>query len=183
LNVPRLRLPAHRARAAGRAALVALLVALVAPLALYAFPPLAGADHAFVVLSGSMEPALSTGDVVFARAVDPPRIAPGDVVTYRAPGGAGALLTHRVVEASADEGGVVLRTKGDANDAVDPWPVRGEDVVGVMAFRVPLWGHLPMFAKTWPGYVALVVLPSLALLAKGARDLWRELERRKEAQA
>jgi len=48
-----------------------LLIALVLPFVAYAVPQVAGAEHSFVVLSGSMEPSISPGDVVLVAGVQP----------------------------------------------------------------------------------------------------------------
>ena len=48
----------------------------------------------------------------------------GDVVTYLPPADSGVttLVTHRIVEIEpGEQGGSVMRTKGDANADVDPW--------------------------------------------------------------
>ena len=66
---------------------VALVLALTVPLAFSARP--------LTVLSGSMEPALKTGDVIVVQRKAPMGVRPGDIVTFREPGGR-RLITHRV---------------------------------------------------------------------------------------
>ena len=68
-------------------------LALAVPLAFHARP--------LVVLSGSMEPALGTGDVSVVRTIAPLDARPGDVVTFRDPDDADRLITHRVREMHA----------------------------------------------------------------------------------
>lgn len=159
-----------RARRAARVAAALLILALAAPAAPYHFPRLVGADGAFVVVSGSMSPTLDAGDVAFVRATD--GVAVGDVVTFRV---GGSFVTHRVVEVL--DGGRAFRTQGDANDAPDAWTVREDQVVGELAFALPLWGHLPALARTPLGYVLLVLLPCAAIGALTVRDILREARR------
>ncbi len=52
--------------------------------------------RSFTVLSGSMEPAISTGDVVVNERVGPLETRPGDVLTFRDPTRQGRLITHRL---------------------------------------------------------------------------------------
>jgi signal peptidase I len=65
-----------------------LLLALTLP-RLFGMPVL-------VVLSGSMEPALATGDVVIESRISPLDEKVGDVVTVRDPERPERLITHRV---------------------------------------------------------------------------------------
>ena len=80
-----------------------------------------------VVLSGSMEPGIRTGGLVFT---DTRRREPqtGDIITYRL---RDVRITHRVVRRE----GTVLITKGDANEGEDPLPVEAEQVLGTVIFH------------------------------------------------
>lgn len=111
------------------------------------------------ISSGSMSPAIRTGDVVIARAWDASsEIVPGSIITYETADG---YITHRVVD--IDEDGTLV-VKGDANRTEDP-PVHPDQVVGVARLVIPYAG-LP---SSWLnagryGYVALfLVLSGTAL--------------------
>src|SRR6056297_1568948 len=85
----------------GRLGLVVLVIVL-APFVAFAFPPLVGANHSYVVLSSSMSPAIGAGDVVFVSGVDPTAIEEGDVITFEVgettrTAGSATRITHRVV--------------------------------------------------------------------------------------
>ena len=75
---------------------------------------------ASVVLSGSMEPALSVGDLLIVR--EQAHYEAGDIVVYQS----GSMpVVHRIV--SISEEGVI--TRGDANNANDDiisWEILGE---------------------------------------------------------
>lgn len=160
------------------AALLALLV-VVAPFVAQAYPSIVGADHAFVVQSGSMEPAIQTGSVVFVNAVPSSavqdRISEGDVITY-AEGGAAATTTHRVVEKHYNGQSVRFTTKGDANDDVDPESVYRDEVVGKVLFSIPLVGYVVAFGSTRLGWLVMVLLPVTLLIASELWTLYRALE-------
>jgi len=50
----------------------------------------------FIVLSGSMEPTISTGDLVLTKEVAPEQINIGDIITFRVEGN--TMVTHRVTD-------------------------------------------------------------------------------------
>jgi signal peptidase len=144
-----------RARKVAVALAGVLLVAAVVPFVVFAVPQVVGADHGYVILSGSMEPALSPGDVVIVAATA--EVAAGDIVTFD--DGNEVPTTHRVV--GTQDGQFV--TKGDANEEPDSRLVARESLVGKVVLTIPLVGHVILWANTPTGYVAMVVAP-LALL-------------------
>lgn len=134
-----------------------VLVAVVVPFLVIAVPQAVGADHSFVILSGSMEPSISPGDVVIVDASG--AVAVGDVVTFDS--GSEVPTTHRVVDAV--DGQYV--TKGDANENVDSRPVDPDDVLGRVSLTIPLAGYVVLWTNSPTGYVALVIIPIGLLLA------------------
>jgi signal peptidase len=157
-----------------------LLVAVVVPFVVFAVPQVVGAEQSYVVLSGSMEPAIPTGSAVIVERASPDAIERGDVITFE--GGSSELTTtHRVVEVRTVDGERRFRTKGDNNEDVDPRPVPEEAVVGrVMElsvpgvgsalFVIPFIGYVVQFAKTTVGFGLLVVLPFALLVASELRE-------------
>ncbi|MFE6234929.1 signal peptidase I [Cellulosimicrobium sp. NPDC057862] len=131
--------PLRRAWSVVVGTVMAVLLALVA--AVVVLPALLGAAP-LTVLTGSMEPALSPGDVVVVRPVDPADVHVGDVVTFQPVSDDPSLVTHRVVGVTQGAEGVAgLTTRGDANDAADD-PIVPDQVQGRVAYSVPLVGHL-----------------------------------------
>jgi signal peptidase len=157
-----------------RALKVALTVALlvvVGAFVIQAFPAVAGVDYSFTVQSGSMEPAIQTGSVVFVEDVPAERVEEGDVITFSDDGG--NLITHRVIEKHAADSSVRFVTKGDANENPDHEPVYRDDLVGVVAFSIPLIGYVVAFGNTTLGYVALVLVPVVLLILNELWELWK----------
>jgi signal peptidase len=130
-------------------------IALALPLAFHARP--------LVVLSGSMEPVLGTGDVSVVRTIAPLEARPGDVVTFRDPDDADRLITHRVREMHAQGPVVVFRTRGDANTASENWQVRSTEEIGRVVYRIPKLGWALMYARS-KGLFVLMLGGALALL-------------------
>lgn len=147
----------------------AVVVPLVAGLTMIAIGigPRTGAYRTLTVLSGSMTPAIARGSMVVVTPIAPADVSKGDVITFNAPIDGSPVVTHRV-DAIVEPGAVpVVRTKGDANAAPDPWLARidGETVWkvsmvvphagrAVAAFRAPqarpllLYG-LPLLVAVW----------------------------------
>ena len=78
----------------------------------------------YVITSGSMTGTYDRGSLVLDEVVPVSDLRKGDVITYRPPAGSGpaGLVTHRIAEITTDElGRRTFRTKGDANEAADPW--------------------------------------------------------------
>jgi signal peptidase len=143
---------------ARRAASILLIVVLGGCAALLV------SGHLYIVRTASMTPAIRAGDAILARPVSHrPRV--GDVVVYEAQG---QVVTHRVVEVTPE--GVV--TKGDANEAADPWVVMPSQIRGRMVMRLPYVGWVLAFLRHPVGWVLLVVVPAVAfVLLYGVRTL------------
>ena len=56
----------------------------------------------FIVLSGSMEPAIHAGDLIITRVTEPEHIAEGDIIAFRAD--KNVIVTHRVTDVQTGEG-------------------------------------------------------------------------------
>lgn len=133
-----------------------------------------------VVISGSMEPTLPVGSVVFTRSVPAAEVEVGDIVTVQRPRDLG-LLTHRVVETTAVGDGVYeLVLKGDANQTADPAPYTVESV-GRQAWHLPGLGHAVLALRSSAGLAvgiaaiaglfAVFLLDPAALRRPTARDV------------
>lgn len=169
-------LASPRARRARLAALWLCLGALFATL-LAAAAPLALGDRSFTLRSGSMTPALETGDVVVTEPVAPLSVRVGQIVTFLDPEGSGRLYSHRVQ--SIEPAGDVVRfvTRGDANTATERWSVPAGGTIGRVAYRVPKIGYALVWTETPEGRVALVVVPALLLLWTALARIWRPAPR------
>ena len=126
------------------------------------------------VLSGSMEPAIPTGSILVSRPVAPDEIQVGDVITFFGPG-RGRLITHRVT-AIERSNGIIFTTKGDANNAEDPFTIPAEDVVGKVLVHIPFLGFILSFVKTPIGLLLTLFLPGLFIIGLELREIWHGLD-------
>ena len=83
----------------------------------------------YVVYSGSMEPEIPTGAVVFTKEGE---FSPkkGDIITFH---NGDTVVTHRVVKKEKD----IFITKGDANKTEDPVPAEASQIIGRVVFHLP----------------------------------------------
>ena len=128
--------------------------------------------RALVVRSGSMAPAIHSGDVVVTRLVMPSKVEPGDVVSFRDPSRQGDLVTHRVVEVRAEGGRLAFVTRGDANTGEERWSIQRDGTIGAAAFRVPGAGHVLGWLRMPAVRTAFLVASALALAALALRRIW-----------
>lgn len=120
-------------------------------------PTVAG-HKVLAVVSGSMEPAIRTGDIIVVKPVADPleEVNEGTVITYWAAGREDVLITHRVKKTVLVDGhpmGYV--TQGDANEVPDRALIAPDQVVGVYHSRVPYVGYVTAFLLRALGIVAL----------------------------
>lgn len=101
------------------------------------------------VLSGSMEPEFSPGDVLLIKRQTDYRI--GEIVTYQEQN---SYITHRIVEQDGNR----FLTKGDANNAPDQRPVDRDGIYGAVRLIIPGIGNLLLFLKSPLGILVLVVI-------------------------
>ena len=120
----------------------------------------------FVVETGSMEPSIPTGSVIFTTPAN--EYQKDDVITYRGRmeegGPKNFIVTHRVSEVTRENGDSIYETKGDANEDVDPNKVNEIDVIGKTLFHIPYIGYAVGFAKTQMGFVLLVIIPAVIII-------------------
>ena len=117
----------------------------------------------FNIVSGSMEPNYSIGDLIYVKEVDPATIQPGDVITFVLNEDL-VVATHRVTRVDAEK--QHFYTKGDANETEDGAPVHFKNVIGIPQFAIPYLGYVSDFIQHPPGmYVAIAVVAVILLLA------------------
>ncbi len=121
--------------------------------------------NVYTVLSGSMEPDIATGSLLYAKKPDLSSLKPGDVITFKL--AEGFIVTHRIVEILPDENdssAFYCITKGDANQTSDANPVHSSNIIGEAVFSLPKLGFLVSYIQNPPGlYVSIAVGAFLAL--------------------
>lgn len=158
----RLRPPPPVSRALGWLGL-ALLGAVVALLVFFALAPRLLGWQFVIVAGGSMEPTIRFGSLAVMAPVDRDSLQLGDIVRYRDPTRPGRVVTHRIVAVSEDR--TTFTTRGDANNVDDPSPVALENVEAGYLFSVPKAGSFARWVGTRAGYMTMVLVPGLVIIA------------------
>ena len=133
------------------------------------------------VASGSMRPALETGDLVIIQGVPATSIHQGDIIAFESPPEYGrenatriwpfTLYTvHRVVKIQSSANGTILfTTKGDDNEIIDPRPVPDHRVQGNVIYRIPYLGYFVLDPTIT---IAVVIIVMIIIF------IWPEKKRR-----
>lgn len=131
---------------------VLVVALLLLALAVAVVPRLLG-GAALTVLTGSMEPTYSPGDMVVSVPAETYDV--GDVVTFQPVPDDPALITHRIVGVQL---GAETRyvTRGDANGADDA-PIVAEQVMGRVVYHIPYLGHVASAAGPHRGLLVTAV--------------------------
>ncbi len=103
---------------------------------------------AAVVLSGSMRPTFSEGDLLFVVECDSYNV--GDIIVFNADG---ILITHRIISADGD----TVITKGDANGIADE-PINIAAVKGKVVRYIPFAGYIVNIIKTPIATLVILIL-------------------------
>ena len=133
----------------------------------------------FNVISGSMEPTYSVGDLLYVKTVDPDSVRVGDPITFVLNEDL-VVATHRVVDIDAENR--QFTTKGDANKSEDAAPVHFNNLIGVPVFAVPLLGYVSAYIQSPPGMYVAIGLGVALLAAVFLPDLLTKKEKKEENQ-
>ena len=172
----------------GRALSTLIAVAVILAAGLMLIPTLLGYQR-YAIVSGSMEPTIPTGSVVYTKPVPVSELAVGDVITFVPPSEYEFTqpVTHRIVEITpaaqgtevagkpVPEGTPQIKTKGDANEAVDPWTmVPDQDQTARVEHHIPYLGYIYMALSNRWVQLLVIGLPAAVIAVLVCVALWKE---------
>jgi signal peptidase I len=161
----------------------ALLGLAIVLTVLIVVPALLGYSR-YVIDGHSMEPTIPYGSVAYEKTVPVGDLVVGDVITFAPPPeyAVSQPVTHRIVEiGKTDSGEPTFRTKGDNNDAVDPWTITlDQPEQARVEFHLPYIGYVYIALSIWWVKLLVIVIPALAAAVWVAVLLWREAGREVE---
>ncbi len=137
-----------------------------------------------VVVSGSMEPQIHKGDLLFVMGREPENIKngtiidkDGDIIVFNAQGLWHSApiepIVHRVVDKYQIGDTWYFRTKGDANSIPDAAPVPESRVIGVVVGGIPYIGWVKIFLTDSGLLIPLLVIISALLIISIVRDIYK----------
>lgn len=135
-----------------------------------------------VVISGSMEPNIHKGDLLFISGIDAKDIKNGtaedkngDVIVFDARelwiGAPQEPIVHRVIYKHKVNDTWYFRTKGDANPSPDPEEVPDFDIIGVVIGGIPYIGWVKIFLTDSGLLIPLLVIVSALLVISLVKDI------------
>ena len=139
-----------------------------------------------VVVSGSMEPKLHKGDLLFLRGKDAENIKngtiegkEGDIIVFDARGlwvnAPSDPIVHRVIDKWYVNGdGWYFKTKGDANSFPDEGEVPESSILGVVTGRIPYIGWVKIVLTDSGLLIPLLVIVSALLIISLIWDITKK---------
>lgn len=152
------RHPVAAVLSAGSMCLLVLLVLVCVPLTV---PRFFGV-HIYSVVSGSMEPAIPTGSLLYITEALPEDIQEEEIIAFYGVKDSASIITHRVVENRVVMGEFI--TKGDANKTEDMNPVPYENFIGKVVRSIPGAGKAAELFTSHEGKVLAACVIGAAIL-------------------
>ena len=129
--------------------------------------------RSMVVLTGSMEPSIPVASIIFVGKEDFYQI--GEVIAFK--NSQGVTITHRIADKLEENGTLVFKTKGDANNAGDSELIPAGNIVGKQILTIPYLGRITAFLKTPLGFISLVIMPAIVFIIGELITIKKELEK------
>lgn len=126
----------------------------------------------FIVLTGSMQPLIPAGSIVYTQKVN--NLSIGDIISYEK---VGVTITHRIFDIKRDNSKIVYLTKGDANNTLDSESITADKVIGKAQFHFPYVGKLLISIRTLNGFLAFIIFPSIIFIGLELWNIKEELEK------
>lgn len=109
----------------------------------------------YTVTSGSMEPEIHIGDVIYTRPAEFQELREGDVITFSMNQGK-TTVTHRIQK--IDQENRLIQTKGDANEESDRTWISESTIIGKVEYSVRKLGYLALLAASVSGKLFLLAI-------------------------
>ncbi len=135
--------------------IIVLIILACLPLAV---PKLFGLQE-FNVISGSMEPEISVGSIVYVKPVAFEELAEGDIIAFEA---GATVVTHRIESLNTSD--LLITTKGDANASADFMPVAFTNVIGKVILHLPFIGVVAAWLSETLGKIVAGILLIVGVL-------------------
>jgi len=120
----------------------------------------------YAVKTASMHPDIPQGALAIAKKLDTnevfENVSVGDDIVFRT--SSGNVLTHRVI--SVDQENNVIQTQGIREDSSKDAPIQAQNVLGEVAFSIPLVGYLVMLVQNVYFLIILAVVIAVIVITK-----------------
>ncbi len=124
--------------------------------------------NAYIIITPSMVPTINVNDAIVIKRVNEGELEIDDIITFTSTDKKynGLTITHRIVGTETLQNGeVVYRTKGDANNVNDSALVSLDNIHGKVILRIPLIGNIQTILSSSSGWLFFIVIPCLGIIA------------------
>jgi len=128
--------------------------------------------RSFVVLTGSMQPKISVGSLIFTK--NSPNYIVGDIIAYKQ---GNVTVTHRIVGTEQKNAEIVFKTKGDANKVADKSTVGESSIYGKETLSIPYLGNVIFFMRSPAGFIISIIIPAILFIAFEFATIKKEMEK------
>jgi len=125
--------------------------------------PFKNIPKTFIVVSGSMEPAIKSGTLVLTKAVNPKSLKVGDIIAFVSPNNPNDFIIHRISSIKSTNP-LRVSTKGDNNNSVDQWDVVESGIKGQYQLSLPYLGKIAGFVRQPLGFILIICFPALIFI-------------------
>lgn len=153
-----------------------MIVIVVLLCSLLVLPKVFGCNM-YHVLSGSMEPELPVGSLIYVLNGEPEEVAEQEIIAFYGSQEDAGIITHRVMKNNVVSG--TFRTKGDANQEEDPLPVPYENYIGRVVWTVPRLGAAMTTMTSLYGKLLAASVVLLGVVLNLAGGLWERASQKK----
>ena len=123
--------------------LMSIIIVIMVVIAGLLFVPRIFGYETFAVISGSMEPNIPVGSIVYSKECTMDDLQVGDSITFKLSDN--TIVTHRIYQIDNDG---LITTKGDANEVEDATKISIDNIIGKVGFTLPFLGYISVYAKT-----------------------------------
>ena len=150
--------------------LLVLIFAVVALMSKFSI----GGIKLFSIQSGSMEPTIRTGSVVFVKTEA--TYNANDIITFKNDEDPNKTITHRIIDKNTF-GVPSYKTQGDANSSADASITIEDQVIGKVFYSIQYLGYLTAFVRTTPGLILLIIIPVTIIIYEEIRKIHTEAKK------
>ncbi len=109
----------------------------------------------FVIVSGSMEPTIMTGDAILVKEVPQKEIQKNDIISFSQ---GETIVTHRVIEIIEENGMKTYKTQGDNNNTEDRDKITYEQIEGKYQLKINQFGTITEILKSKITLIVLILM-------------------------
>lgn len=137
----------------------------------------------YIVLSNSMEPLFSAGDLIIIKKLNSDEINSGDIITFYSidPLTYNEVITHKVIRETTYNDEIAYVTKGLNNDEEDIYPATEEKIIGQYQFKINKFGFFIDYLKTDAGYIIFILIPFISLILLEVFGVVKKIKKEKES--